>query len=284
MYQCSDQISCNIKNLNIKMFNTDSSPLGVFFANKNNAKTVTQDELFAILFSIDYNAIIFSIDNIAIIPKYLLKKDNLLFLNLHHSLLPLHKGRNAEAWAIWEGDIKSGITWHKMSANVDEGVILYQTEIDISEHDTALSLRKKLSKLAIDSILYIVTSDKLENLRYMQPDKANYAYNNKNRYKNEIHYAGDVPNNGILDIFWEISKIHRFLRSIDYGFLNVMGRGKIIYNNKIYIIKSYNIKKSDMFYKEKLIKFTDNNLSIFENDINININLIFEGEFYGDTN
>ena len=54
-----------------------------------------------------------------------------------------------------------------------------------------------------------------------------------------IRRPGDVPNDGWLDLSWETDKVSRFLRSMDYGALMVMGRAKVMLDGEIYTVEGY---------------------------------------------
>lgn len=77
--------------------------------------------------------IIFSINNVYIFIKDLIDKH--LIINYHNSLLPKHPGRFAEAWAIFEEEKKTGITWHIVMSKVDKGRIILQKDIEFPPMD-----------------------------------------------------------------------------------------------------------------------------------------------------
>jgi methionyl-tRNA formyltransferase len=54
-----------------------------------------------------------------------------MILNVHNSLLPDYRGLHAFSWAIEFGERRLGYTLHKVSADVDAGQILAQTEFDL---------------------------------------------------------------------------------------------------------------------------------------------------------
>ena len=57
-----------------------------------------------------------------------------VFLNVHASKLPMYRGMNNVEWALWEHNDIYG-TIHKISLGIDEGDILYQEKIDVSNND-----------------------------------------------------------------------------------------------------------------------------------------------------
>ncbi|MFH1136745.1 MAG: formyltransferase [Pseudomonadota bacterium] len=56
--------------------------------------------------------------------------------NLHGSLLPQYRGRAPINWAILKGEVKTGLTLHRMVRRPDAGPIVAQAEVEISESDT----------------------------------------------------------------------------------------------------------------------------------------------------
>nr|CAG4638677.1 EOG090X0BM2 [Cyclestheria hislopi] len=61
----------------------------------------------------------------------------------HPSILPRHRGANAIAWTLIEGDSKAGLSIFWADDGLDTGPILLQRECDVSEDDTIDSLYKR---------------------------------------------------------------------------------------------------------------------------------------------
>ncbi len=64
-------------------------------------------------------------------------------LNLHGSLLPKYRGRCPINWVLVNGEKETGVTLHYMTPRPDNGDIVCQKKIEISDDDTAKSLYKK---------------------------------------------------------------------------------------------------------------------------------------------
>lgn len=86
-----------------------------------------------------------------IIPREILEFPKFRALNLHASLLPLHRGASPIQAAILAGDKKTGITLMRMTEKLDAGPIVYQKEIEIEE-ETGDTLHEKLKDLAAEVI------------------------------------------------------------------------------------------------------------------------------------
>jgi methionyl-tRNA formyltransferase len=64
-------------------------------------------------------------------------------LNLHGSLLPRLRGRAPTNWALVEGEERTGVTLHHMTARADAGDIVAQRGFPIGPRDTALDLFRR---------------------------------------------------------------------------------------------------------------------------------------------
>ena len=65
-------------------------------------------------------------------------------INIHPSLLPKYKGLNTHARAIEAGDKTHGATVHYVTADLDSGAIIAQTEVSIDPNDTPQILEQKV--------------------------------------------------------------------------------------------------------------------------------------------
>ena len=69
-----------------------------------------------------------------ILPNWLLDKALIMPVNIHYSLLPKYRGASPIQSSILNGDKETGITFMKMSQNMDEGDIIEKFSILI--HDS----------------------------------------------------------------------------------------------------------------------------------------------------
>ncbi len=74
-------------------------------------------------------------------------------LNLHGSLLPKYRGRAPVNWVLVNGESRTGVTLHHMSAEADAGDIVAQEALDIDPEDTAATLYRRLVKVGVDLLL-----------------------------------------------------------------------------------------------------------------------------------
>ena len=67
------------------------------------------------------------------VPPDALAAAPLGWLNGHPSLLPRHRGPTPLAWVIRDGDPETGISFHRMDAELDTGPILAQRRFEVGE-------------------------------------------------------------------------------------------------------------------------------------------------------
>ncbi|WP_391572840.1 formyltransferase family protein [Cohnella sp.] len=199
-------------------------------ANERGIKYINQEkeETFSELVALEKKSILLLLGCNYIIPKEVIHNPNLSIINYHNSLLPKHPGRNAEAWAIFDQDRYTGITWHYVDDRIDAGDIIFQREISIKESDSALTLLKLQNELAFESFKLLVND-------LLAGTLSRFKQNMDLRGK--LHLSHEVPNDGFIDPTWNIGKIKAFLRAMDYGALRRMGQPKIYLNNKVFTWK-----------------------------------------------
>ncbi len=81
-----------------------------------------------------------------IIPARLLRIPPLGWINLHASLLPKYRGAAPIAWAIANGETRTGLTTMQIDAGMDTGPILLQAEMEIGADETAPALSQRMAE------------------------------------------------------------------------------------------------------------------------------------------
>ena len=81
-------------------------------------------------------------------------------MNIHPSLLPSFRGKNAVDQALRKGVKFTGCTVHIVDSGIDTGTILDQEIVKVSKNDSTESLKKKILKK--EHYLYIKVIKKLE--------------------------------------------------------------------------------------------------------------------------
>lgn len=93
-----------------------------------------------------------------ILPKAILDYPKYGCINVHASLLPKLRGGAPIHRAIMNGAKKTGITIMYMNTKMDEGDIISQAEVEITDTETASSLHDKLSALGSSLLLETLPS------------------------------------------------------------------------------------------------------------------------------
>lgn len=83
-----------------------------------------------------------------IIREEVLKLVNGNAFNIHWSSLPKNRGPNPIQWTLIKDEKDISVTLHKMTVGIDEGPIVYQEKIHISDEDTWLTLFDKLTYIS----------------------------------------------------------------------------------------------------------------------------------------
>jgi methionyl-tRNA formyltransferase len=91
-----------------------------------------------------------------IIPRHLIEIPRLGWINLHASLLPKYRGAAPIAWAVVNGETRSGLTTMQIDAGMDTGPILLQEEMAIGADETTPELAHRMAEmgapLMVDSL------------------------------------------------------------------------------------------------------------------------------------
>lgn len=165
-------------------------------------------ELAATLNEITEKTLIVSASNNFLFPASLVDKPNITIINFHNALLPDYPGRNAPTWVIYMGEKETGITWHYVTAGVDEGNIIIQKRCEITEDMKAYELTEQLMDLAgeafRESFADIMSESVAARAQGFDPDRRMYR-------------SYEIPADGFFEMTDEPEDIYRLLRSVDYG-------------------------------------------------------------------
>lgn len=165
-------------------------------------------ELALYLDAIQEKTLFISASNNFLFPKALVEKENVTIINFHNALLPDYPGRNAPSWVIFMGEKETGITWHYVTAGIDEGNIIIQRTCSIGEDTKAYELAEQLMALAYDA--FTACFDMVMEERAKAREQG--VTTGRRMYR-----SFEVPADGIFDIMWDAERIYRLLRSVDYG-------------------------------------------------------------------
>lgn len=237
-WECAVECRKRVENVEVLEYRVTDSTILQKLCLKDNIRYLCCDkeQLCERLSAVTEETLVVSAGNTWLIPKEIVARENLYIINWHNALLPRHKGRNAEAWSIYEGDPQTGITWHRLTAAVDAGDIILQKSVKIDNEITALELFKQQCEMGAESFRDIL--EKLLQKQCVlspQPEGGNC----------KLHYSYEIPNGGYLDMSWGAEKMSRFLRAMDYGGLMLLGEMHILWQEKTYCFHKYKIEKAD---------------------------------------
>jgi len=111
-----------------------------------------------------------------ILPEKVLEIPRHGCINIHGSLLPKYRGASPIESAIIQGDKETGITFMKMIRKMDAGPIYDIFRLQISDDDTSLTLRQKLSLLAATQLPYVLKDIAFSTIEPIEQDHAKATY------------------------------------------------------------------------------------------------------------
>jgi len=113
-----------------------------------------------------------------ILPNWLLDKALIMPVNIHYSLLPKYRGASPIQSSILNGDKETGITFMKMSQNMDEGDIIEKFSISIHDSWNKTDLENALSDKSVEKIIEVLNNIYANNysLEKQDHDKASYCF------------------------------------------------------------------------------------------------------------
>lgn len=139
-----------------------------------------------------------------IIPDEILRVPVFGYINVHASLLPKYRGASPIQWAILNGDKKTGTTIMQMGPGLDDGDIIMQEELIISETETGGSLFEKLASQGGNMCCMAMTAIEngiVTNIPQKEED-ATYVTVIKKEF-------------GAIDFTGEAAYIERMIRALD---------------------------------------------------------------------
>jgi UDP-4-amino-4-deoxy-L-arabinose formyltransferase/UDP-glucuronic acid dehydrogenase (UDP-4-keto-hexauronic acid decarboxylating) len=141
-------------------------------------------------------------------------------LNLHGSLLPKYRGRAPINWVLVNGETETGVSLHYMTEKPDDGDIVAQSKIAISNDDTAQTLNEKLVALAGEMLNHCLPQLKNGNAPRISQDHNQATY-----------FGGRKPEDGEINWHKSAFEIRNLIRAVTHpypGAFSFIGNRKII--------------------------------------------------------
>jgi UDP-4-amino-4-deoxy-L-arabinose formyltransferase/UDP-glucuronic acid dehydrogenase (UDP-4-keto-hexauronic acid decarboxylating) len=146
--------------------------------------------------------IIFSFYYRHMIKKPLLEIPPAGCLNLHGSLLPAYRGRCPVNWVLVNGESLTGVSLHYMTPRADEGDIVAQKKIAITDDDTAKSLHLKSAKASVALLDEVLPKIKTGAAPRTPQDHSRATY-----------FGGRKPADGEIDWNMSAAEIRNLVRA-----------------------------------------------------------------------
>ena len=108
-----------------------------------------QNETFLSTFTADFLVVI---DYGQLVPRSLIDFPGQAAINLHPSLLPLHRGPAPITWTLLNGDAATGVTTQLLADKIDCGDILLQKKTAVKPAETREQLTERLRKLGAELV------------------------------------------------------------------------------------------------------------------------------------
>lgn len=180
---------------------------------------------------------LFSITHLAIIPDEVLALPKKGAINFHDGPLPRYAGLNTPAWAIMNEEEEYGISWHEITAGVDEGRILKQAMFNIAADETSLSINTKCFAAALDSFPELLNELVAGTQQAVNQDLSQRSYFGK--FQRPARY-------GMIDWQQPASAIEALVRALDFGdYPNLLVCAKVSIDGTLYSVKSALAREQD---------------------------------------
>ncbi|PCJ49785.1 MAG: hypothetical protein COA74_04870 [Gammaproteobacteria bacterium] len=180
---------------------------------------------------------LFSITHLAIIKDDVLTLPKKAAINFHDGPLPDYAGLNTPAWALINNEQQYGISWHQITAGVDEGDLIKQSMFDIAPDETSLSLNTKCFAAALESFPLLV--DELANSTTVpvSQDLSKRSYFGK--------YDRPVAD-GLLQWDKSAKELESLIRAMDFGdYPNLLVLPKVRIKDHVFAVQSAVVREVD---------------------------------------
>jgi polyketide synthase 12 len=170
--------------------------------------------------------ILFSVNNWDIIHADLLAIPADGIVNFHNGPLPEYRGVNAPSWAIINGELDYGVTWHFVTESIDAGDIVAAKSLQLSPDETAISLILRCMDTGVE--LFAPLLDRYAaGLLQGTPQSGNTRY----------YSASDSPNGGYLDFRLPFDRLSALVRGLSFRpFENLFTYPKIRAPNRTILV------------------------------------------------
>jgi amino acid adenylation domain-containing protein len=176
---------------------------------------------------------LFSIVNDDILLKETLALPRRAAINYHDSLLPGYAGIHSTSWALMNQETLHGVTWHRMSKEIDAGEILKQRELRVADRDSAFTLNVKCFEAAVGSFAELVDELSEDRVSARPQDREQRSY--FSRFKRP-------PAACVFSLKLSAQEIDAFVRGLDFGpYANPLGLPKLILGREPFVVSEMSV-------------------------------------------
>lgn len=147
--------------------------------------------------------VLLSVNYLFIIEKDLIQLPKSYSINIHGSLLPKYRGRTPHVWAIINGETETGITAHLIDEEVDNGAIIKQVIIPITNNDTGGSILSKFAEIypnLVEGILEEFSNN-------------NVIISTSQEVREATYFGKRSPEDGQINWDWSRERIRNWIRA-----------------------------------------------------------------------
>ena len=181
---------------------------------------------------------LFAITHLALLPESVLALPTHGAVNFHDGPLPTYAGLNTPAWALINGEATYGITWHEITAGIDEGDVLKERRFEVAPGETSLSLNTRNFEAAIETFDELV--DELATGRQVAvPQDAAGERSTYSRHDRPAAMA-------VLDWRRPAGELDRLVRALTFGpYPNPLGFAKVLVGDSVLLVVAADLLEDD---------------------------------------
>lgn len=204
--------------------------------------------------------LIVSANNRYLFPPEICDLPGMEIINFHYGYLPRYRGMNIPTWTIYNNEPYTGVTWHYVTAQVDQGEIITQRKIPLNDTITAYEVVREGMRIGT------------ELFRAFIPELLDRRISGTEIVTEERVYLNKcLPQDGVIDLDRPIPEIYRLLRSFDYGRAETLRPLELSLNGANYIVTGYSLAGSGE--EERTLQFQEDSLTLSEKGKRLEIRL-----------
>ena len=146
--------------------------------------------------------------------------------NLHGSLLPKFRGRSPINWQLVMGELRSGLTLHRMVRQADAGDLIAQQAVAVHPDQDALGLTRQLLAIAPSFLERAIGDIIAERIKPQPQDHALATY-----------FGGRTPAQGLIEWRRSARDIHNLVRAVappwPGAFTALLGRRLLVWRTVV---------------------------------------------------